>query len=580
LTAWDRFSTAANTLADVPGEELARARLLYRCGRLLRYADADRGLRDIRLARKLAGVAGDQMLAADATYSQGLLHCFADVWTPGIAEMTAGIEALEALPVDESHASWSTVNWLADALPAIELVMSSDTDYAAARMAEAGVNHRRGSLPWFLAASGRLHEAIDEADAFLDHVAATDPGPLVLSASGHATFGRGIALAASGDPAGAQAAFRAAREIYDRLDHHAVIGFVLLTELQDVAMRYQTTDLEGRQWLANEAQAALERAGGALPSDVSMRRAHLPLMWLEGRWSDALSLATESDSHGNYVLRRPVSLALAQIHYHQGHTKAANDVIRKLLPDGPAAEPGSMVLADALMLQMLSLGIALEEGELESARRWLESNRRWLDWSGAVAGRVEHALGQASLVMASNDLDGAMDYAGQAVTMSAEPMQPLARLSALRLRGVIAARQGGGHSAEPDFREALALAAACAAPFERARTLVEMAGAGSAREDVLGEAREIAMRLDAAPLIARIDALSGGRVAVRTDSVLTARERDVLALAAQGLTDAEIGEQLFISHRTVSQHLRSVYAKLDVRSRAAATRFAIEHGLV
>jgi DNA-binding CsgD family transcriptional regulator len=62
--------------------------------------------------------------------------------------------------------------------------------------------------------------------------------------------------------------------------------------------------------------------------------------------------------------------------------------------------------------------------------------------------------------------------------------------------------------------------------------------------------------------------------------VLTARERDVLALAALGLTDAEIGEQLFISHRTVSQHLRSVYAKLDVRSRAAATRFAIEHGLV
>ncbi len=61
---------------------------------------------------------------------------------------------------------------------------------------------------------------------------------------------------------------------------------------------------------------------------------------------------------------------------------------------------------------------------------------------------------------------------------------------------------------------------------------------------------------------------------------LTEREMDVLRLAAEGLTDMAIGEQLFISHRTVSQHLRSIYGKLDVRSRAAATRFAMENGLL
>jgi DNA-binding CsgD family transcriptional regulator/tetratricopeptide (TPR) repeat protein len=61
---------------------------------------------------------------------------------------------------------------------------------------------------------------------------------------------------------------------------------------------------------------------------------------------------------------------------------------------------------------------------------------------------------------------------------------------------------------------------------------------------------------------------------------LTPRELDVLRLVAQGLTNAQVGEQLVISPRTVDAHLRSIYGKLDVTSRAAATRFALEHQLV
>ncbi len=61
---------------------------------------------------------------------------------------------------------------------------------------------------------------------------------------------------------------------------------------------------------------------------------------------------------------------------------------------------------------------------------------------------------------------------------------------------------------------------------------------------------------------------------------LTAREVDVLKLIAQGLTDQQVAEQLVISPRTVSTHLTSIYNKLGVSSRAAATRFAVEHRLV
>jgi DNA-binding CsgD family transcriptional regulator/tetratricopeptide (TPR) repeat protein len=61
---------------------------------------------------------------------------------------------------------------------------------------------------------------------------------------------------------------------------------------------------------------------------------------------------------------------------------------------------------------------------------------------------------------------------------------------------------------------------------------------------------------------------------------LTAREVEVLRLIAQGWTDAQIAEHLVISPRTVNRHTTSLYSKLNVSSRAAATRYAHEHHLL
>ena len=60
---------------------------------------------------------------------------------------------------------------------------------------------------------------------------------------------------------------------------------------------------------------------------------------------------------------------------------------------------------------------------------------------------------------------------------------------------------------------------------------------------------------------------------------LTAREVEVLRLVAGGLTDLQIAEKLVLSPRTVHTHISSIYNKLDVSSRSAATRYAIEHHL-
>ncbi len=60
---------------------------------------------------------------------------------------------------------------------------------------------------------------------------------------------------------------------------------------------------------------------------------------------------------------------------------------------------------------------------------------------------------------------------------------------------------------------------------------------------------------------------------------LTSREAEILRLVARGMTDAEVAGELVVSRRTVHAHLRSIYRKLEVRTRAAATRYALEHGL-
>ena len=65
----------------------------------------------------------------------------------------------------------------------------------------------------------------------------------------------------------------------------------------------------------------------------------------------------------------------------------------------------------------------------------------------------------------------------------------------------------------------------------------------------------------------------------RTDG-LTDREVEILRRVTSGLTNRQLAEELGVSTRTIDAHLRSVYAKLGVKSRSAATRYAIEHDLV
>ena len=126
--------------------------------------------------------------------------------------------------------------------------------------------------------------------------------------------------------------------------------------------------------------------------------------------------------------------------------------------------------------------------------------------------------------------------------------------------------------------------------YERARcswrlssALVEVGDRDAARIHAR-QAAEAARRMGAEPLQHAVAAAMTrdrlGGPGSTAESVLTEREREVLVLVAEGLTNREVGARLFISAKTASVHLSNLMAKLNVSSRTEAVTVARRRGLI
>jgi DNA-binding CsgD family transcriptional regulator len=134
------------------------------------------------------------------------------------------------------------------------------------------------------------------------------------------------------------------------------------------------------------------------------------------------------------------------------------------------------------------------------------------------------------------------------------------------------------------LREALAILDRSELRLERARVLVDLGaalrrrGARSEARDLLSQGMDIAHGCGARGLVdrARTELLAAGarpRRERRTGfEALTPSEQRVVALAAEGRTNRQIAQQLFVSARTVESHLGSAYVKLGVGSRQDLVR--------
>jgi DNA-binding NarL/FixJ family response regulator len=245
---------------------------------------------------------------------------------------------------------------------------------------------------------------------------------------------------------------------------------------------------------------------------------------------------------------------------------------------------GLFIAAGAQPLARLGLAaLTLERGGATEAAAEVE---RFL----AHVGETEPTMraGALELAVRAHAAAGDLAAAGRAcdeLRRIAETLgtTPLAA-SAAGAEGLLARRQGDAAGAVPRFETAVHAYEQSGAPFETARTRLDLAealtatGQSAAATREARQAFETFQGLGAEREARRARERLGGKA--RGKEKLTARQIEILRLVARGLSNPEIAGRLKLSEHTVKRHVANLLTKLGLPSRAAAAVYAAQQGLL
>jgi DNA-binding CsgD family transcriptional regulator len=513
-----------------------------------------------------ASAAENEAFAAYILYMLSSERCRGREYRWGIAGMEAAMTRLDAAP----HQVREHIEGLLNPSP-------HPFDY------------RHGILVTWLGPLGYFARARTLAQRILARGAAERKTRVAYAIDGHANYGLISAYASLGQPEEARAAYRAGLVAYGEAALPNMAGTHSVQALVWIALPYFADDLAERRRLAAEAEQSFLQAS-ALPH-FSPRFGQLPLLLIEGNWEEARTLALATRALGFGAIYSAVSgRTLAPLALAQGDRDLVWSLIHEDLPRGVRTEPGDAMYPNAVLLQRIAASLSVATGDLVAAHGWLEAHDRWQAWSESVLGVAEGHLGWAAYHRAAGDPEQAYERATRALTHASDPRQPLALLAAHRMLGELDADAGRFVEAQGHLNAALILADACAAPYERALTLLALATLQAAMNDrpaaltLLDEARAVFVTLNAVPALVQVDTLRARLVpeqrrAPHPDG-LTAREVMVLRLIAAGRSNREIAATLSISERTVNRHITNLYTKIDAHGRADATAYVFQHDLL
>ncbi|MBX7445248.1 MULTISPECIES: helix-turn-helix transcriptional regulator [unclassified Arthrobacter] len=325
---------------------------------------------------------------------------------------------------------------------------------------------------------------------------------------------------------------------------------------------------------AMEWTAALDRWCSARPDMVPFSgqcQAHrAEIFRLHGAWAEALAaagMAQERSGRGDPQALYGGYYQQGEVQRLTGNLDAAQASFTQAASSGYEPQPGLALLI-------------LARGDAKQAQTMIRRAAGLAD----TATRRHLLPALVDIELAVPDVQAAREAAEELAAFARDCPRPMVRAVASQADGAVKLAEGDPRGATQALRQAWQLWLGLAVPYEAARCRVLI---GQACRD-LGDETSAGMEFEAAHTeflgLGAVPAAAWTASLMRKDDAgtpgpLTAREAEVLRLVASGQGNRAIAAVLFLSEKTVARHISNIFLKLDLSSRAAATRYAFEHGL-
>lgn len=324
----------------------------------------------------------------------------------------------------------------------------------------------------------------------------------------------------------------------------------------------------------SDVEELITTVPSTVPGDLAIRAwrrdaAEFNMAFCRGEWDRASDLLAETVPlhFDRAVCRQHLSAALLAV--HRGEVDSAREAISRARQHAGDDVESESHLALATALDVI---VAEVEGSPVDAAAQEDG---WASGHVAMASPIVLSS-RASWLIASGRSDEALGISASLRRWA--PDGGRVGVSAVRIDALAIA------SEDPAGARTMLLDAAeqfdrLSMPFEAARCRVEACEALPKADDAafLGPVAAELDRIGAEPWRRRAQAIVGVRTPV-SRPLLTPREQEVAACVAEGLSNAEIAERLFISIRTVTSHLDHTYTKLGIGSRSALTAYVLRGG--